>query len=896
MECFHCIMSKRRQDWKPYKRWEEYMAPRVYPSGNINPTALTFNNYVEYLEARGLSMDKTSSLNGNWTFFGSQNYVEGTSGYNGGVGRINVIAFDPNNSNVLYAGSPTGGLWKSTTNGNSWSSLTDGVACWGVSGIAVDPNNSNIIYILTGDGDAAQTYSVGVMKSTNGGVTWNNTGLTWNTTNYVRGYKLAMDPNNSSILYAVTNQGLYKTTNAGSSWTNVKTGNYRDMEIKPNNSNYLYLAGTNAIHRSTNAGSTWSQIQTFSSSRIALAVTPANGNYVYALAGSGSGFLGLYRSTNSGASFTQMSSSPNILGYNLGGGGGNQVWYDLALAASPSNANEIHTGGINTWKSTNGGSSWIQTSYWYKTGNSTGYTHADIHELVFNGSTIYCGSDGGVFRSTNAANDWIDVSNGLAISQFYRIGGTPQNVNLYIGGTQDCGTNIIEGPVIPDLTQEHVLGADGMEAAIDYTNANIMYCCIQGGGLRRSTNGGNNWSGIQPSNLGGGAWVTPFVLHPTNPNLLLAGYTDVGVRNNSTGTWTDLSNGAIGGGACNMVTYAPSNANYIYAAKSSSVWRSSNGGSTWTNITSGLPGGTYTYVTVASNDPQRVYVTRSGYTANSKVFMSTNAGSSWTNISGSALPNIPANCVVYETGSDNGVYVGMDCGVYYKDDNLSDWVDFSDGLPNIIVKELEINYTNNQLRAATFGRSIWESDLYGTDCPVDLVLSGSISGTQTIEASNTITSTQTLTTTANITYSAGTAITLNGSFNVPLGAVFSAVMNGCSTPKRHEIVEGNYEWVDLSQEEDPMGIGSMDGFAVGSFPNPFEAMTRITFKLPVASRVNVEVYDETLRRVKVLYQGVELAEGVHHVDLDASGLSGGLFFVKFSTQDYQSVHKIIRMK
>jgi hypothetical protein len=139
---------------------------------------------------------------------------------------------------------------------------------------------------------------------------------------------------------------------------------------------------------------------------------------------------------------------------------------------------------------------------------------------------------------------------------------------------------------------------------------------------------------------------------------------------------------------------------------------STNGGTAWSTITSGLPVSSagINYIAVSNTDPNNVWVVMSGYSAGNKVFNSTTGGSSWTNVSGT-LPNLPVNSIVYENGSPNRVYIGTDIGAYYRDDNTSDWMFYNDGLPNVMVHELEINYTSDKLLAATYGRGIWQSDL-----------------------------------------------------------------------------------------------------------------------------------------------------------------------------------------
>jgi PKD repeat protein len=249
-----------------------------------------------------------------------------------------------------------------------------------------------------------------------------------------------------------------------------------------------------------------------------------------------------------------------------------------------------------------------------------------------------------------------------------------------------------------------------MECVIDYTNENIVYGCIQYGSFYKSTDGGNNSVSIQQP--GGGDWVTPYVIDPIDPNTLYVGNNYVRKTTNGMGSWTTIGN--FGSGNINALAVAKSDPNYIYAAKDELIWRTTDGGNNWTEISAGLPGYFITYIDVHPSNPQKIAVTLSNfwvYAAGEKVYISNDAGSNWINHSGS-LPNLPVNCVVWQDGPYEALYVGMDVGVYYRDNTLSDWISYTGNLPNVMIDELEIDENIQKVRAATFGRGLWEVDVY----------------------------------------------------------------------------------------------------------------------------------------------------------------------------------------
>lgn len=698
----------RGSGWKPYKRWEFDTEERVYPSGEFPPRHQVYSEYYKFMETKGRAPEVQSRSNGNWEELGPKNW-QGIGGWNPGNGRVNFIYEEPGNPNTIYLGTPAGGLWRTEDSGQNWSPLTDQLPSMGVSGIAVDPNNSDIIYIATGDRDANDYNGVGVLKSTDYGETWQTTGMAWNISDGVKSNWLIMHPNDSQTLYLASNDGLYKSTDGADSWQLLLTGNIREVALHPENAEIVY-AVTNRFYRSENGGNNFSTISdglapSSEINRLSLAVTPAMPDYVYVLAGDDntSGYRGMYRSTDSGLTFTEQSDSPNILGYSSDGSSeGGQSWYDLALAASPTNGNRVITGGINVWRSNDGGSSYSPISHWvYPT--DIGYTHADIHFIRYYGNRLYCGSDGGVFVSEDNGTTWNDLSAGIGITQLYRMDFSELDPYNILVGTQDNGTNILS-----DSTFFHVLGGDGNGAAVNNDNPDILYASYPYGSLEISNDGGDSFSGLSNEIEENGLWVTPFVLDPSDQNILYAGYQNIW-RHTQTDGWEQISQ--TGGAPFRTLSIAPSDNNYIYGSKSNDIYRTTDGGENWEVLSDHLPNLNITEIAINPGSPEHIIVTLSGYSNGEKVFESFNAGDDFENVSYN-LPNIPVNCATFDETAENGIYIGTDAGVFFTSNELASWVDYMEGLPKTKVRQLKISQAADKIRAGTYGRGIWESDLY----------------------------------------------------------------------------------------------------------------------------------------------------------------------------------------
>jgi hypothetical protein len=731
----------KAKGYKQFKRWEWFWEPRVGKTGNFPSESIVMqerekyrsairsgkkqsglgnpfsNNQLKEKDAGATSMASPPppSTSGGWTALGPSS----SNGGYAGVGRLNSIAFHPTNATTFWVGSPAGGLWKTTTGGASWTTLTDNLPVMGVSAIVIDPSNTSTMYIATGDRDAGDTYSVGVLKSTNGGSSWSATGLSYTVSQNIKVKGLIINPSNSLILLAATSNGIYRTTNGGTSWTLEESGDFQEILFKPGDPATVYASsiGSAQIFKSVNGGDTWSQVTSFSGIyRIALAVTPANPAVVGALCSNNYdyGFGGYYTSTNSGASFglKYAATSVNLLGWDAAGGdAGGQGWYDLCLSISPTNANVIYAGGVNTWKSSNGGANWAISTMWYG-GTGVPEVHADKHYMAFSPvstGTLYQCNDGGLYKTSDGGATWTDLTNGLQITQFYRMGNAATNANRTIAGAQDNGTKLRNTATYTD-----VIGGDGMEAIIDYTNANIMYGSLYYGQIQKSTDGGVNWTGISGS-LPSGAWVTPYVIDPVDPQVLYAGVGgNVWKTTNRGSSWSAISS-SLSVYELQSLAVAPSNTQVIYAGSYYNLYKSTNGGGSWSTVT--LPAyDAVTSIEIHPTNPLIVWITFSGYSAGSKVFKTEDGGATWTNISGT-LPNLPTNTIEYD--KNTGVlYLGNDLGVFVRHPDMQDWQLFDTGLPNVIVTELEIQYSSGRLRAATYGRGLWESDLFtGTVTP-----------------------------------------------------------------------------------------------------------------------------------------------------------------------------------
>jgi len=731
---------------KHFARWAQYQSMHLGPDGEfVNISRRTLDALQAQTDAPATTTD------GSWSFVGPSSTTTNNPGADlNGLGRVDRLAFHPSDPDIIYAGTPAGGLWRTTNGGTNWSNISNFIPSLGISGIVVDHSDPNTIYVLTGDGDSyINNYfvylsgyirlSVGVLVTHDGGITWEETGTLSN--NEFTGFRLVQHPSNASILIAATSDGLYRTTNGGQTWVQERAGKHYDVEFKPGTPSTVYASGPGAFYYSTNTGDTWNNNSTFNvalcgGGRIEIGVTPDAANTVYLFAGpktGGNTFCGFYRSQNSGVDFTRLCNSPNILGTETGGGD-DQSQYDMGVAVNPSNDQTIIACGLVTHRSTNGGSVFNSLSTYRESGGN--YIHPDVHFVAYNplNNYLYAAGDGGVHRSTNNGTSWTDIYNGINATQFYHLDDFDGNQFAVLAGCQDNGVKYKSANT---AAFSHITCCDGADAIIDYTDQTKGFVAVNTSIMQYS-----NFTANSPSQILNGGFFMQIELNTSNTNTLYVSSNWVYSYTVSTGVTTQLGT-AHGHWALKT---CPSNSNRLYAAGGTSafavdgdMYMTIDGGATWDTI-SDHPGFPANYprisdIGVEPDISSHVFATFSGYTAGLKVLYSSDAGMNWINISYD-LPNIPVWSI--EVDAAGNAYVGCDYGVYYRASGSTHWEPFHNFLPNSPVSDLAINEGSDQLLASTFGRGIWKSPLH-VNCPTDIQLISNVSGHYFRSASNSIT-------------------------------------------------------------------------------------------------------------------------------------------------------------
>ncbi len=687
-------------------------------------------------------------LEGSWESMGP-NYL---------AGRTLCLAFHPSNENVIFAGSASGGLWKTSTQGegqNAWHFVPTGFPTLGVGSIAIDQTNPELMYIGTGEVYGAGfaepgtvnrltrgSYGIGVLKSEDGGDSWQQV-LPFDEENLVGVFDLAINPQNSQIVFASTTNGVYRTQDGGDTWElKLNQPDCFDLEIDPNNGNVVYVTQGNfnynlissfsGIYKSTNGGDTFSELLDSGliaawSGNARLSIDPNNSNTIYASIQVGwfntgtTTPAGIYKSNNAGANWSLINNQ-NITLY--------QGWYSHDFAINPLNNNEMIYTGVDLWKSTNTGSSFTKKSDWSGWGfgeipfgepnSSFNFLHGDIHAVYYHplNNSVFIATDGGIFKSENGEPPYTPLNGGLQTMQFYaNMASSATNPDYFMAGAQDNSTYEYRG------TENwwRVIGGDGMSTAVNQSDDQIVYGSWQGLNIMKSTNGGDSFFNAKPTLVSGdySAFSAPYELAPTNQEIMYAGARYLYKSTNAGSNWNATSGSPVDG--ANMITniaISYSNPDLIYVTtspdpfqgpSSAKVKKSSNGGQSFSTL-SGLPNRIAKDIEFDPNDDNILYVTFSGFGTN-HVYKTINGGDDWFAVD-NGLPDLPTNTVLIDPSNSDFVYVGNDLGVFFSDNGGDSWEDFNEELPEAtMVYDLNYSPANNKVRIATHGHGIYQRDL-----------------------------------------------------------------------------------------------------------------------------------------------------------------------------------------
>lgn len=691
-------------------------------------------------------------------------------------GRVRSIVPHPTDTNTLYVAFSGGGVWKTTNasaNVPTWTPLTDGLGSLSVGSLAMDPSNPNTLYL--GLGDPFDGTGIGLVKSTDAGATW-SAPVYLGASSVIP--QVIVASTNSSVVLAATDKGLYRSTDAGATFTQVglSTGQSVDPYVwsiaATGGQGFVLSLEANAaadtgttdgqIWKSSDNGATWTKstgvTKTGGVGRISVAAGSAAGTNgatttVYAMAAKPlatgiNDLADVFRSTNGGTSFTALSaaskrySNGNTESRSYGEILRGQGWYNHMIIVSPSSNTTVFTGGaLLTARTTDGFSKVTQVSNWLKQFN-LGYVHADMHAAAFVGTTLYVGSDGGIFKSTNptaTTPTWTNLNEGITTHLMYSVGSSTANVNAVVAGLQDNGTRVRSGST---SVFNQPIGGDGFGSDVNASDATKMLGSLYYSRIYRSTNSGGSFdaacSGITECNNSGTA---PFITQianwtgdATGNTVYTHSNTKVYKSTNYATSWTALGTTGLtttpAGGSIFIRNVSASHAsgNQVGVVTSGGrVFVTSNGGSSWTQIgkstssqlttadTSGaavMPGNELSLSSIYFDrgNTNTIYVSSvAPQSTATHLWKTTNGGANWAAIDGNGLPaGVPVNIITADPGDTNTLYAGTHLGVYRSQDAGSSWVRFGSNLPLVNVTDLYISENSQLVRAATFGRGIWE--------------------------------------------------------------------------------------------------------------------------------------------------------------------------------------------
>ena len=699
-------------------------------------------------------------------------------------GRTRALVIDSVDPRLVYAAGVSGGIWKSETGGEGWRAVGDELTNLAVNALVMDPDDRNVLYAGTGEGYYREEVrgtglplrGYGIYVSRDAGETWAHLASTGNADfHWVN--DLAVSRENSSRLYAATRTGVWRSRDAGATWTRVlpttvKGGCLDLAQRTDTNGDYLFAScGTfekATVYRATNANNdaAWAAVLSETDmGRTSIAIAPSNQSVIYALAASNEGgiyqqgLLGVYRSEQNGDAGSWVPVFSNDLGLTAAatfmlanplyaqlpecyGQAAkrqfiNMGWYCNTIAVDPTDPNRVWTGGVDLFRSDDGGKTWNPATYWWTSEDKPAFVHADQHRIVFHphydgdtNKTMFVTNDGGVYRTRDAMADtatgakamcdpklsklvFESLSRNYGVTQFYH-GAVFKDGQRFIGGTQDNGTILgttLGGDGINNWTR--VAGGDGGYVAIDPVDESIVYAASQNGNMLKKGPGSIDFHQVTVGLSDQFLFITPFALDPNKRERLWTGGRAMWRSDDSAFRWkrasTLLPNGV------SAIAIAPGSSDRVLAGTSAGLIVRSDTATTATELTewsSTKPrDGFVSSITFDPADANVVYATYAGF-GGDHVWRSVDGGTTWSPRSGN-LPDMPVHSLAVDPTRRERLYLGTDLGVFVSVDGGETWAVENTGFAPAVTEAVLIANGSRgpAVYAFTHGRGVWRAEL-----------------------------------------------------------------------------------------------------------------------------------------------------------------------------------------
>lgn len=678
---------------KYFKRYKHFHSIRNYSK---LPPAIKLYKELEAIKSKSFTNNSIHNSS-DWESIGPFHFD--TLDQSAGLGRINKIAIDPLDTNHILIGAASGGLWQSYDYGANWREvpLTDFLSL-GISDIQYGGIGSEVIYAATGDHAAYffGCFSIGIIKSIDNGKSWQITNLAYSLDENLIIPSIAVNESNSNELVAATNKGIFLSKDGGDSFIQYDSSNfYFDVKRAINEDTYLATTfeqnGGAKVRKIEIIDDSLSISELFElpfASRIELEISQASPGYVFALATNAleQNSEGFYYSSDDGDNWREFNLGDNDIVEAQGN-------YNLSLENAPYNRRELIAGGVTLETSSDQGKNWNEHE------NQRQIIHVDHHDFVITDEgTYYSANDGGIYRSYDKGNSWTNISNGLAITQFYRLGLHPNNNNLILAGAQDNVTNILLYDKRIPLT-----GGDGMECFFDPIDPNIIYTSIQNGRIYKSSQSGINQFETVFSGDEASPWLIEYNINPHNPDELFIGTDKLYKYNN--GALDTIFDPKLNNSHITSIEFLKENENIILLSYNNKIFASFDKGDSFNQIRE-VEG----YITDSKIINERMAIfTLGGYGNEEQVFILHLVDNYVIHVANN-LPDISILCVeLMETDKElPNIIIGTDVGVFIFDDQNLEWNLLGEGLPNVIINELEYSEEFHELVVASWGRGLWK--------------------------------------------------------------------------------------------------------------------------------------------------------------------------------------------